>query len=1036
MADMNPLLFNQLQLCQINKVLIKDSSQFMKSMKNINVILVVLIGLIGAFSILPLCVTRAQDAHENNLAVDSLKQRTLDINPDSIKAPVVNDTTTKSVVETLEEFNFNEDEQSLDKAIARNEELLEKYPDDVFAPNVMFQLSELYIRKSRLKYRKAMIEYEKNYRLFEIGNRSVEPILPRITFKEAIDYCYKILDKFPKIKFKEHLLYRLGICHLDEGNLEKTKEFFNKLIFETPESQYSSEAHFRLGEYYFNKRDFHKAIEYYQHLKGQWDNAYFNMALYKLGWSYYNIEDYVNAIATFVYLLSDIGLLEEANTKVLGKTKADLRKEAIDYIAICFSEYGGPEMARTFLKKRGSEDYNLHIFLKLGEVYKKRNFYYETIRTYEILLELYPFYQYAAKIRQYIIEAYEKDYNTEKAMESRVKLVEDYGPGSKWINQYPEGMIRNNAIKEADKALFQYASYYHQKAQEKQRKREYLIAAEKYQDYLKKFPHSENASRVNYYLAECFYEVENYVAAAEEYTKVITQYGPTKFQEDASYNRILSYYNILQKNPSSDSLTFYLEDFLGDQQTLPEPIRVSQKVQKDLLQACNDFIIMLPNSERIQEVMMKFGEELYNLGQYDLAAKVYEKLTNEHKDSPYYAHAYSMIAQSYFQKGDYEKATAISTQIQQLFPDSTDLIKNARKLVAFSGFKSAERYQSNNDIQQAADKFALVASNSTDPEVAKTAAFRAADQYDSLGMGSKAVRVLESLPEKQPHFKFADEVLYKAAYLREKAEQWQLAIIDYMKIVDNHPNSKLASKALFNVGLCYENMEKWELARGTFKRYTLTQFTEKDNDELIEAMYKIGEMYNKEGKLTHAATAWNNTVKKYIELKKKLEAADSYIPAKAQFMVGEIKNKEFENIKIGKPYEKALIKIKTGFNQVLQAYTAAAKFRVAEWSTCALYKLGQLHENMAGILLQFPVDNNLTEAQIQEYQLKLTTPFKQKAYNLYKQNVNTAKKSNIENDWVQESQKRMEALIIELGLGTGAKLGESISKNVNVSNSN
>lgn len=967
---------------------------------------------------------------------DSVRQEMLKVDPDSVAAPTVNDSTKSESVGFIEELDFEEDENSLNEAITRNEDLLEKYPDDVFAPNVMFQLSELYIRKSRLEYRKAMIEYEKNYQLFDAGKITLEPILPRITFSNAISHCYTILEKYPKINFRANLLYRLGICHLDEGNLEKAREFFNQLIFESPENQFAMEAHFRLGEYYFSKRQFEKAIEHYQNLRNQWDNPFFNMALYKLGWTYYNLENYVDAIASFVYLLSDIRLLESANAKVLGKTKTDLRREAIDYIAICFSEYGGPRMAKTFLQKKGSEDYNLHVFLKLGEVYKKRNFYAEAIETYEVLLETYPFYQYAPKIRQYIIEAYEKDYNIDKAMDAREKLVKDYGPGSKWLNQYPEGKIRNDAIEESEKALLEFASYYHQKAQEKKRKREYLIAAEKYQDFLKKYPRSKQAAKVNYYLAECFFEIEDFTAAAEEYSKVIMQYGANEFQEDAAYNRIIAYDNIVKKNPKSDSLIFYLEDFLGNKEILPEPIKVSQKAEKEFLQACNDFMIMMPKSERIQEVTMKFAEALYNLNQFGLSASVYEKIITEHKDSPYYALAFSMVAQSYFKHGEYEKATNVCRQIQSLFPDSTALLEKTKKLIAFSGFKSAEKFETEKNPRAAADKFVLVAFNSTDDDIAKTAALRASAQYDSLGLKNKAVRVLESLPEKRPDFKFADELLYKAAYLREANAQWNLAIVNYMKLFDNFPQSKLAPKALYNVGMCYENMEKWELARSIYTRYVAVNFPNRDNDQLIEAMYKIGELYQKEQKPDLAEDAWNKTVRKFIDLKKSLESVDAYLPAKAQFMVAEIRFDEFKTIKIVEPFNKTVLALKHSFNNTLQAYSAAAKFNDAEWTTASLHQLGQTYEKMVELLLQIPISQELSKEELKKQQDKISEPLKKQAYMQYKKNVKIADTSQIDNKWVQDSRKRMQVLIIELGLGMGAKFGESMQDNTNESGSN
>lgn len=945
------------------------------------------------------------------------------VNPDSIAGP------TETVVELIEETS---DEASLDQAIEQNENLLTKFPDDPFISSAMFQLSELYVRKARHIYGREMAEYEKNYKLFEQG-QGVEPILPTMRLGKAIEMCYAILERFPRNNFKDRVLYRLAICHLDEGNREKAQKYFSDLIFEFPQSSFVAEAHFRIGEYYFAKRNFPEAIKHYSQLLQSWDNPYFNMSLYKLGWSYYNVEDYVSSITTFVYLLGDIRLLEQAETKILGKTNSDLRKEAIDYVAICFTEFGGPLEAKRFLidKKKGSEDYNLHVFLKMGDIYQKRNFYPDEILNYKTILDIWPFYQYAPVIQQKIVDAYESDLQPEKAMEERVLLVDRYGPGSKWLNQYPEGQIRNDAIVQAEKALYDYATYYQAVAQEKKRDREYLVAIEKYRDFLKKFPRAKQAAEVNFYLAECLYEVEKFEEAADEYSKVLTLYGPSEHLDAAAYNRILAYYNILEKNPATDTLTFYLEDFLGSQTAQPDPIKVGNKIQKDLLRACNDFVIMLPQSERMEEVLVKYGETLYNLKQYAMAARVYQKLVTDFKDGKFYAQAYSLLAQAHFQAGNFDEAAKTSEALITNFKDSTHLVSKAQKLVASSGFKRAENFSKQNEPQKAADSFVQVALSTTDPEIAKVAIFRAATQYDSLGDYKKATQVLEKMVTQRPDFDFAPELYFKAATLHERESVWNWAVIDYMKIVDNFPKSILAPKAHFRTGECYENQQKWPLAETTFKLMLDANYPNADPDDLLLALYKVGEIRYNQKNLAGAEDAFQNTVRKYIDLKKELKQADEYYPAKAQYFLGEISNEEFQQVKIQEPFETTLPQKKNLFNKTLRNYSNAIKFSIAEWATAAYFKIGQLYEDYAQALIQIPLGAELSPDQIEEQRMKIRRELGTEALKYYRTNVAQAEKASIQNEWVDKSRERMQKLILELRLGNAEAPAEALKSSAN-----
>lgn len=965
------------------------------------------------------------------------------IHPDSVKVKVNPD----SIPPTTPFMGFDEvelvdDESVLDAAILRNENVIKNYPDDPFIATAMFQLSELYVRKARHVYRRDNIDFEKNLRLFEVGKIKHEPVLPAIKLGKAIETCYEILERFPKVPFKDRVLYRLAVCHMDEGNFEKSNKYFTRLITEYPKSEYIAEAHFRIGEYYFNKRQFDRAVEHYSHLLNSWDNLYFNMSLYKLGWSYYNIEDYVNAISTFIYLLGDIRLLEQANAKVLGKTNSDLRQEAIDYVAISFTEFGGAPEAKRFLidKQKGAEDYNLHVFLKMGEIYQKRNYYQESIATYKAILEIWPFYQYAPVIQQKIVEAYELDMQPEKAMEERAELVQRYGPGSKWLNQYPEGEVRNDAVKQSEKALYDYATYYQSLAQEKKRKREYLIAVEKYREYLKKFPRSDKAVQVNFMLAECLFEVTEFEAAAEEYGKVLTNYGPNQHQEDAAYNRILSYYNLLDKVPSTDSLTFYLEDFLGKQKGQPEPIKVASKTQKDILQACNDFIVMLPKSERLEEVLVKFSETLYNLHQYRLAAQVYERIIQDFKNSKFYVMAYKGLAQSYLLSGEYQLASKTSEKIAQLFPDSSKLVEVAQKWISTSGFKQAESFGKNNEPLKAAASFAEVAKTTTDPEIAKISILRASAQYDSLGDFKKAVQVLENLAETKPDFKFSPEILFKAATIREREKDWSWAIIDYMKLVERYKESKLVPKAHFNAAQCYEYMEKWALAEVTFNRFLDANYPDPDYDDILSAMYKIAEMKYKQKRFQEADIAFQNVVRKFLEYRQESRPVDDYLAAKAQYMLGEIVDMQFRAVQLQDPYDKTILQKRTLFNLTLKNYSNAVKFNIADWATVSLHKIGEIYEELGTALTQIPLPD-MTPEQIEEQRKSVRQSLQQEALKYYKSNVKMAEKAQLENEWTEKSRKRVQELILELRLGTpvasnlddrsGKNAADSTGKNSN-----
>jgi len=912
------------------------------------------------------------------------------------------------------------DPELLEKTITHHTAIIAKYPNEAFIPNLMFELAEAYASKSQYEFKQKMKQYDEEIKKFESGELTIEPTLPRISYKNTIEICYKLFEKYPDIPFKDKILYRLAICHLDEGNNEKAKEYFQRLLFETPQSSKISEAHFRLGEYYFHQREFHKAIEQYKNLLQNWDDPYFNMALYKLGWSYFNINDYANAISTYIYLISDITLLETLNTELLGKTKADVKNEAIDYIAHSLTEYAGAATARKLLSTLETQSYTIDIFLRMGEIYKKRNFYPEAIQTYETLLALFPLYPNAPLIQKEIIQCYEHDMEEEKAIAAKDVFVKKYGPNSQWLSQYPEGKIRNDAIALSQEMLFSLGTYYQAKAQEKNRVREYRLAIEKYEDYIDKFRDSKNTPKVNYYLAECYYAINEFDKAADEYYKVMTFYEDNEFKDIAAYNRILSYYQLLKNNPKADSTTFYLEEFLGNGGSLI-PIKAGCSYQVDLLKACNDFIRLLPHSENLLEVLMKYAETLYELKKWELAAKVYQMaVVDEYKSHRYYGQAINMIAQCYFKLGDYQESENWFEKLADAFPDSTQYVEKARTMISSTNFKIAERLRDNGDLNQAAVKFLTIAFNTQDPDIARASIVEAANQFERAGDIEKAIKAYERMIEEQPGVPFIDELYIKTGLLYEKMENWIQASDNYLKLVKIRPDSKFAPRALLNAANCYEELKLWNKAKVVYHQY-VKSYENTNPDDYIESLYKLGELSLNLNDETTALKEFAQTIEKYQNFKTRNISVYEYIPAKAQFMIGEINYDKYKQVQLVPPLNVSLKKKQNLLKTVLQDYVSAIKYQVAEWTTASLYKTGLTFEGLAEAFVNSPVPPELSLDEKKEYLEGLTQqsiPFKQKALETYRANVTNAEKSNVQNQWVEQSKQRMEKLIIELGLGT------------------
>ncbi len=901
------------------------------------------------------------------------------------------------------------------EAISESEALLAKYPDSDFAPNIMFQLVELYAQRAKLRFQREMMIYEEAEKKFDQGILTDEPTMPQIDYSDAVRTSDMLLEKYANVSFRDKLLYRIALCQIEEGNEEKSFDYFVMLSLETQDKQLLEESYFRIGEYFFKHKNYQKAVDHYSHLLSSWDCPFFDMALYKLAWSYYNLEEYTKAIGTFIYLIEDVSLLLQTETSYLGTTKADLRQESKEYVAICFTEYGGTEKAREFLSDKKEQQYTEDILLLMAEVYKKRNFYTDAISCLNILIEFYPDKPEAVNYQQQIVENYELAGDNEKYTEARLFYISNYGLDSVWLRTIKDDDIRHQVLNIAEGYLFALSSEAQAIAQVSKTKSHYDLAINRYRTFYRNFPNSHRIGKVLFYLAECLYEIESYIEAADFYYEIVFNYTESEFRETAAYNRVLAYDKLIKLESGTDSTSCYLQNFLGLGAARVDTFIVFNAHQSQFLQASNDFVLFFTQSSRLPELLMKYALTLYELEQFKLAKDTYEHMISNLSINSYLPQAYTMIGQCAFKLGDFLEAEVWFQRLTDIFPDSTRYVERAKRMIASTKFKLAESYLESSDSTRAALEFEKLGWVVYDSTISERALFEAALLYENLGEKNKAIETYESIPEIFPETKSIDKAIFKAGVLCEELEDWNRAAINYLALSEIVPNSPLAPKSLYFAAKCYENFDKFDDARLCYDKYTKLYYD--DAERYLEAAFRKGEIVYNQNDFQTALNDFDFVVNSYQKFVAENKEVEKYIPANAQFLKAEILYFNFQNIKLEPPLKRNLKQKRQKFEQVIKAFAEAAKYKIADWTTASTHKIGTTFEEFANALIESPRPENLTGKALEEYNAKLwesVLPFKEKALSTYQANVKQALENDINNKWIDESKKRIKAIAEEL----------------------
>jgi hypothetical protein len=110
-------------------------------------------------------------------------------------------------------------------------------------------------------------------------------------------------------------------------------------------------------------------------------------------------------------------------------------------------------------------------------------------------------------------------------------------------------------------------------------------------------------------------------------------------------------------------------------------------------------------------------------------------------------------------------------------------------------------------------------------------------------------------------------------------------------------------------------------------------------------------------------------------------------------------------MKITQPLADSMERKKSLMEDVLKVYGDAAEYGVAEVTTAATFRLGEVYQQFSEDLMDSERPRDLDDAALEQYDILLeeqTFPFEEKAIELYQ--ANTARTTNgVYDDWVRKS---------------------------------
>ncbi len=817
-------------------------------------------------------------------------------------------------------------------------------------------------------------------------------------YDNAVSLYQQLLEAYPDYRRNDTVLYQLARAYEIGGRTDEALDVLNELVAKFPETALIDEVQFRRGEMLFLRKDYNDAEAAYQDVRKYGEaSRFYEQALYKLGWSQFKLAWHEDSLQPFFELLDrkikgiDIGEGEE-RLGALKRAERELVEDTFRVLSISFSYMEGAKSIDEFLETRDNPAYSYIIYSNLGDLYLEKERYVDAAETYEAFVEQDPYHPKAPILQVEVIEAYKRGGFPSLVLEGKKGFVERYGmDGEFWVRNPAE---ENQAVAAHLKTnLIDLAQYYHAEAQRDGKKSDYQEAANWYRKYLAYFPGQADSANTNFLLAEILFESEDYEAATAEYERTAYGYIDHEKSSEAGYAAILSY------REHEKSLAGVAKD----------------EWHKRYLDSGLKFADTYPDHPESGAVLTTVAEDLFAQNQFDLAIAVGQAVVA--KQPPVQPElsrtAWTVIAHSQFDLGNFNEAERAYYNLQNFTPaDDITAGQEIKDRIASSIYKQGESARDGGDLETAVMHFTRLGQVVPDSGIRATAEYDAAAALINLQAWDRASGVLEKFRADYPDSEFADDVTQKLAvtYLESGASDRAAAEFERIANADSSTED-MRREALWKASDLYkqagtisseqrvlnEIVARYPnpLVESIEARYRLLQIAEQSGNEL-ERMARLRDLVDADA----TAGGQRNDRTRFLAAKASLELAE---PVRERFRV----------VKLTQPLANSLKLKKSLMEDVIAAYTGAADYGVAEVTTAATYRLGEVYEQFSSDLMDSDRPAELDADALEQYELLLEEqafPFEEKAIDLYAANAQRAS-DGVYDEWVRRSFDRLAGLV-------------------------
>ncbi|HEV8017323.1 MAG TPA: tetratricopeptide repeat protein [Steroidobacteraceae bacterium] len=804
---------------------------------------------------------------------------------------------------------------------------------------------------------------------------------------EAIKLYTTLLKAYPDYARNDQVLYQLARAYETTGQPEAALATLDRIVQRYPQSPQLDEVQFRRGELLFSAKRYPEAEHAYAEVIARGSaSGFYQQSLYKHGWSLFKQSETLESLPSFGGVLDrELGTTPGKSVRLESLKRADreLVEDTLRVMSIVFSYNDGAASLEQYMRKRGERPYAWLLYARLGDLYVDKQRFQDAATVYRAYVARDPYSDHAPDLDMAAIEAYGKGGFSQLVLDGKHEFVERYNFDS------PYWKTRSRAdnprvVQELKVNLKDVATYFHASAQKSKRVADYQEAAHWYRDYLKSFPDDADSAQTNYLLAEALFESHAYGEAASEYEHTAYNYPKNDKSATAAYASLVSYQKAEEGLSGADK----------------------DALHKRATDASIKFAQTFPEHPDSAGVLTRAAEEIFAAGDRPRAISVARMILARTPavDPAKQRIAWTIIAQSYYDQGEYAQAEPAFVQARALAGNDEKMRTDLTERLAASVYKQGEAKQKAGDASGAVEDYLRVARVAPESKVRANAEYDAAAQLISLKQWDRAISVLEDFRRQFPQNPLQRDVTAKLAVAYSSANRPGEAAVEFEHIAANPAEDHAVQReALMQSADLYAKAGNTPKAMGMLEKFVDTNPNPVADAE--EARQRLADYADKSGDHVRRDHWYHEIIRADEQAGAQRTERTHYLAAKAQLALAVPARDAFRAVRLTAPLKKSLLVKRDALETAMDGYRRAAEYQVAEVTTAATYEMADLYSVLAKDIMASERPKNLKGEELEEYNSLLEEqvfPFEEQAIKAHEVNAARAK-DGVYDDWVRKS---------------------------------